>query len=81
MSPEALKALNQLISLVAGRDLAIKTNDLADDPERRISDCIAAAAQEVTNGAMSGDQKVLKQGQRKLESLASLKTLLEEIAD
>ena len=79
MRPESLKAFNQLISLVAGRELAIKTNDLADDPEARISHCIAGAAQEVTNGAMAGDQKVLKQGQRKLESLTSLKTLLEEI--
>lgn len=79
MRPETLKAFNQLVSVLAGRDLAIKTNDLADDPEARITQCIAGAAQEVTNGAMSGDQKVLKQGQRKLESLSSLKALLDEI--
>jgi hypothetical protein len=79
MKPEVLKALNQLTSLVAGRDIALSTNDLADDPEARITHCIAAAAQEVTDGAMSGDQKKLKQGQRKLESLGSLKTLVEEL--
>ena len=79
MKPEVVKALNQLCSLVAGRDMAISTNDLADDPEQRIIHLIALAAQEVTDGALAGDQKKMKQGQRKLESLGSIRTLVEEL--
>ena len=81
MKSEILKALNQLTSLVVGKQLAIQTNHLIDDPAARINELIGSAAQEVSNGAISGDQKAMKQGQRKLESLGSLKLLADELAE
>lgn len=69
------KSLNQIISLVAGRDLAIQTNDFADNPDSRIGEIITLAASEMVKASQSGDMKALKQVQRKMESLTSLRTI------
>ena len=72
---DVLKALNQLTSLVAGREAAIATNDLDGDPEGRLNEVTNMTAQDLIKATTSGDTKALKQAQRKLESLTSLKTL------
>lgn len=77
---EALaKALNQIISLVAGKELAVKTNDFADNPESRVGEIITLAAEEMVKASTSGDIKALKQVQRKMESLASLKLIAQAV--
>ena len=72
---DVLKALNQLISLVAGKEAATATNHLAEDPDARLNEITATAAQDLIKHTTSGDIRSLKQAQRKLESLASLRTL------
>lgn len=72
---DVLRSLNQLISLVAGRDGAIATNHLADAPLERISELIGLASRDLTDAASSGNQQSMRQAQRKLESLGSLRVL------
>ena len=74
---EVLRALNQLTSLVAGREAAIATNDLSDTPEQRVAEIVSMTSKDLIEAASSGDNKALKQAQRKLESLGSLKLLSE----
>ena len=80
---EVLKALNQLISLIAGKSSAVSTNHLAEDPAARVSEITNLTAQDLIAATKSGDVKALKQAQRKLESLSSLQiistTLIEEV--
>ena len=78
--PALAKALNQLISLVAGKEIAIATNDEAERPAYRIGECLLLAAKELAEAAATGDGKAMKQGQRKLESMSSLKLLADRIA-
>tara|TARA_R100000951_G_C2606065_1_gene169690 strand:- start:309 stop:797 length:489 start_codon:yes stop_codon:yes gene_type:complete len=73
--PKVANALNQLISLVSGRDIAIATNDLADRPVYRIGECYLQATEELTRAAQANDTKAMKQCQRKMESMNSLKVL------
>lgn len=77
--PAVAKALNQLISLVAGRDIAMSTNDESDRPAYRIGECLRLAAQEMSDAAVKSDTKAIKQCQRKLESMTSLKLLANQI--
>ena len=72
---DVTKALNQLISLVAGRQAAVETNHLAERPDDRIREITTLVANELIAATTSGDVKALKQCQRKVESLTSLKTL------
>ena len=72
---DVLKALNQLTSLVAGRESAINTNHLAEDPVARVTEITTKTAEDLIKATTSGDNKALKQAQRKLESLSSLRTL------
>lgn len=74
-----VKAMNQVISLVVGRDLAIKTNAFADNPADRVSELTTLAAQDLVKATQTGDIKTLKQAQRKLETLASLKIIAESL--
>lgn len=69
------EALDQLISLVAGREAAIRTNDLAGDPVGRIREVTNVISEELMTSTQSGDIKAIKQCQRKVTSLTSLKTL------
>ena len=70
-----MEALNQLISLVSGREIAIATNDLANEPDYRLGECFLLATKELNKAALSNDMKALKQCQRKMESLNSLRVL------
>ena len=78
---EVMKALNQLISVVAGRDGAISTNYLSETPLERISELISLASRDLTDAAQTGDQKAMKQAQRKLESLGSLRVLANSLVN
>ena len=78
---EVTEALDQLISLVAGRDSAIKTNGLAGSPKERITKITTFVAEELTAATQSGDMKAFKQIQRKVQSLGSLKTLATVLMD
>ena len=79
MGEDLAKALNQLIALVAGRDLALATNEFSDSPGWRIGEVNTLAAKELIKASQSGDMKALKQVQRKMESLASLKVIAEAL--
>ncbi len=68
-------ALNQLASVLAGREMAIATNDLADQPIARIESMIDSAQSDLMTAGQLGDTKLLGQSQRKLQSLISLLTL------
>lgn len=72
---DVLRALNQLIALVVGRNGAIATNHLADAPLERIGELINIASRDLTEAVTTGDQQTTKQAQRKLESLGSLRIL------
>jgi hypothetical protein len=72
---DVLKSLNQLIALVGGRDGAIATNHLSSDPMGRIGELISIASRDLTDAATTGNQQGMKQAQRKLESLGSLRVL------
>lgn len=72
---EIQEALDQLISLVAGREAAIRTNHLAGTPVERIREVTNVISEELLSSTQSGDIKAIKQCQRKVTSLTSLKTL------
>lgn len=76
LTPQGVtKALNQLASVLAGRELAVATNDLADQPIARIEAMIESAQADLMTAGQAGDTKLLGQSQRKLQSLISLLTL------
>jgi hypothetical protein len=74
-----VKALNQIISLVAGRDLAVATNEFADRPAYRVGEMLLKIPEELIKASQSGDMKTLKQAQRKMESLTNLKKIADAI--
>ena len=69
------KALNQLISVLAGRDIAIATNDLAGEPWRRLHAVMDKVTDETTEALEGGNAKAMLQVQRKNQSLTSLQIL------
>lgn len=76
---QVTKAINQLASVLAGRDLAVETNHLSDRPWMRVESMEARAMSDLTTAAQDGDTKALNQAQRKVQSLGSLFTLTEFI--
>ena len=79
--PEVVRALNQLISLVAGKRAAVLTNELEEQPDERIREITKLVTAEVLEATTTGDVKALKQCQRKIDSLTSLKTLAKVLMD
>jgi hypothetical protein len=77
---DTYRALNQLASLVVGRDRAIETNDLESDPIARIKKLKLLVDQDFRQANELGDPKTLKQVERTMASLQSLLTLA-ELAD
>ena len=77
---DTFRALNQLASLVVGRDRAIETNDLETDPIARIKKLKLLVDQDFRQANELGDTKRLKQVERSMASLQSLLTLA-ELAD
>ena len=74
---DTLKALNQLASLVVGRDRSIETNDLENDPIQRIRKLKALVDEDFRQSNELGDKKTLKQVERTMSSLQSLLVLAE----
>ena len=66
------RALNQLASLLVGRDAAIATNELSHDPIARIEELLDRASTELRRAAGAGDQGTLKGAARRAEGLGSL---------
>jgi hypothetical protein len=74
---DTFKALNQLASLVVGRDRSIETNDLENDPIQRIRKLKALVDEDFRQSNELGDSKTLKQVERTMASLQSLLVLAE----
>ena len=74
---DTFKALNQLASLVVGRDRAIETNDLENDPIQRIRKLKGLIDEDFRQANELGDNKTLKQVERTMASLQSLLVLAE----
>ena len=78
---DTFRALNQLASLVVGRDRAIETNDQETDPIARIKKLKLLVDQDFRQANELGDTKTLKQVERTMASLQSLLTLAELAED
>ena len=74
---ETYRALNQLASLVVGRDRAVETNDLESDPLARVRKLKALVDADFRQANEIGDTKTLKQIERTMASLQSLLVLAE----
>ena len=70
-----ISALNQLSSLIAGRDMAFRTKDRHENPIDRIGEMTSIVASEMKSACDPIDHRRLKVAQTKLESLHSLETL------
>lgn len=77
---EIHKALNQLSTLVVGRDRAIETNHLETDPVARIQKLKELVDEDFRQSVALEDTKNLKQIERTMSSLQSL-MVLAELAD
>lgn len=71
----AVRALNQLASIIAGRTVAIATNGMEDTPSKRVEAMTKIVGNELQEAIESGNGKEIKSATRRLESLASLKDL------
>ena len=78
---DTYRALNQLASLVVGRDRAIESNNLESDPIARIKKLKLLVDQDFRQANELGDTKTLKQVERTMASLHSLLTLAELAED
>lgn len=78
---DVFRALNQLSSLVVGRDRALETNNLESDPIARIKKLKLLVDQDFRQANELGDTKTLKQVERTMASLQSLLTLAELAED
>jgi hypothetical protein len=78
---DTYRALNQLASLVVGRDRAIETNDLESDPIARVRKLKELIDQDFRQANQIGDSKTIKQIERTMASLQSLLVLAELAAD
>ena len=74
---DVFKALNQLSSLVVGRDRAVETNDLEADPIARIKRLKELVDQDFRQANALADTRTLKQIERTMSSLQSLLVLAE----
>ena len=74
---DTFKALNQLASLVVGRDRSIETNDLENDPIQRIRKLKELVDEDFRQSNELGDSKTLKQVERTMARLQSLLVLAE----
>jgi hypothetical protein len=78
---DTFRALNQLASLVVGRERAILTNDLENDPIARIKKLKMLLDEDFRAANQIGDSKSLKQIERSMASLQSLLVLAELVED
>lgn len=73
----AKRSCNQLLSVIVGRNSARDTDNLKDDPSARVQACFTLASEELQTAiqklATDPDAgRLVKQCQRKMDSLASL---------
>jgi hypothetical protein len=73
----AKRSCNQLLSVIVGRNAARDTDHLKDEPSKRVQACLALATAELNQAIqkLSTDpdaNRLVKQCQRKMDSLASL---------
>lgn len=79
--PTVDRALNQLVSLIAGSSIAKETQDLADDPHERLLEVYDIALEELEVAVEKGlDKDALKPYKRRLGSLQSLMALSKALA-
>jgi hypothetical protein len=78
---DTYRALNQLASLVVGRERALESNNLENDPIARIKKLKLLVDQDFRQANELGDTKTLKQVERTMASLQSLLTLAELAED
>jgi hypothetical protein len=76
---DTFKALNQLASLVVGRDRAIESHDLENDPIQRIKRLKTLVDSDFQQANELGDSKTLKQVERTMSSLLVLAELASEV--
>lgn len=74
---DTYRALNQLASLVVGRERALESNNLENDPIARIKKLKLLVDQDFRQANELGDTKTIKQVERTMASLQSLLTLAE----
>ena len=74
---DTFRALNQLASLVVGRERALESNNLENDPIARIKKLKLLLDQDFRQANELGDTKTIKQVERTMASLQSLLTLAE----
>lgn len=74
---DTYRALNQLASLVVGRERALQTNDLESDPIARVKKLKDLVDADFRQANEIGDTKTLKQIERTMASLQSLLVLAE----
>ena len=74
---DTFKALNQLGTLVVGRERAVETGDLERDPIERIKRLKELVDVDYRQANEIGDSKVLRQVERTMSSLQSLLVLAE----
>jgi hypothetical protein len=74
---DTYRALNQLASLIVGRERAIITNNLENDPIARIKKLKMLLDDDFRAANQIGDSKSLKQIERSMASLQSLLVLAE----
>ena len=74
---DTFRALNQLASLVVGRERALESNNLENDPIARIKKLKLLVDQDFRQANELGDTKTIKQVERTMASLQSLLTLAE----
>ena len=78
---DTFRALNQLASLVVGRERALQTNVLENEPIARIKKLKMLLDDDFRAANQIGDSKSLKQIERSMASLQSLLVLAELVDD
>ena len=78
---DVYKSLNQLASVVVGRDRAIETKDLEQDPIERIKKLKTLVDADFRQANELKDTRMLKAVERTMSSLQSLLVLAELAAD
>tara|TARA_Y100001968_G_C19393490_1_gene736905 strand:+ start:1002 stop:1292 length:291 start_codon:yes stop_codon:yes gene_type:complete len=75
------RAINQLLSVIVGKNHAKQTDALKEDPAQRVKACTGLAATEMSEAAsliadcVPDAKRMMSQAQRKLDSLGSLAVL------
>lgn len=76
----AERAVNQLLSVIVGRNAARETDSLKSNPSARVQACVKLASIELQDALQTlaedaSASRQVQQVQRKMDSLASLQTL------